>query len=491
MMSEEPLQEVSSPSARSVKTARSEKAGLGSFTLVKYFSFSSLAVILVSTLIFSWLISNNARKVMLEQNEEYSLLLAENLNQQVFRRFVLPVVIRYGRIALRKPEQFEMLDKIVKSITQGLKIDSVTIYDSSMNIISYSTVKEMVGKKDVGGAEYQKALEGKANSSLSYSGSVLSLLHIAEEVNCRLKTFIPFRQVKIDGEEGELIMGVIEIEKDLSRSYSNILRFQGRIIIVSVVVMGILFLVLRYIVARAGEKIERRALERQRLEEKLNHAERLAHLGTMVATVSHEIKSPLGIVRSTAEILAKRIQRIAPGNEHLAKIIVDETVRLNAIVVEFLDFARPQKMNLESLGVNIVIGKVLNFLQAELKEKKIELVTDLDPAISDNRIDQNQLYRALLNILVNAIQAMPEGGELKVVSAANKNGGTLIRIKDSGVGMSEARCREIFKPFYTDKNKGTGLGLSITKTIIENHGGEITVESKENVGTVFTIVLAR
>src|SRR5690606_24246686 len=98
---------------------RKEKleAGLESFKLVKYFSFSSLAVILVFTLLLSWIISNNARKVMLEQNEEYSLLLAENINQQVFRRFVLPAVIRYGGIALRKPEQFELLDGIIKGVT--------------------------------------------------------------------------------------------------------------------------------------------------------------------------------------------------------------------------------------------------------------------------------------------------------------------------------------------------------------------------------------
>ena len=275
---------------------RKEKleAGLESFKLVKYFSFSSLAAILVFTLLLSWIISNNARKIMLEQNEEYSLLLAENINQQVFRRFVLPAVIRYGGIALRKPEQFELLDGIIKGVTQGLKIDSVTIYDSSMNIISYSTLPELVGQKDLGGAEYYKALVGNPNSRLIYSGSVLSLMHITTEVECVLKTFIPFRQVRRGGEEGDLIMGVIEIEKDLSRSYTNILRFQGWIIMVSIVVMTILFLVLRTIVARAGEIIEKRAVERLRLEEKLNQAERLVHLGKMVATVSHEIKSPPG-----------------------------------------------------------------------------------------------------------------------------------------------------------------------------------------------------
>lgn len=465
------------------------EAGLQPFRLVSYFSFSSLAVILVFTLLLSWIISNNARKIMLEQNEEYSLLLAENINQQVFRRFVLPAVIRYGGIALRKPEQFDMLDTIVRSVTQGLKIDSVTIYDSSINIISYSTLPELIGKKDMGEAEYKKALEGVSNSRLTYSGSVLSPLRITSEVTCVLKTFIPFRQVRRDGEGGDLIMGVIEIEKDLSRNYANIIRFQGWIIIVSSVVMAILFLVLRTIVSRAEEKIEKRAIERLRLEEKLNQAERLVHLGTMVATVSHEIKSPLGIVRSTAEILEKRIKKLAPGNEHLAKIVVDETVRLNNIVVEFLDFARPQKPDLKPLRINQIVRKVLEFLSHELRRKRIALVTDLAPNLPKSYLDEGLFYRALLNILVNALQAVSENGRLQVSTRKLKSGGTELVIADNGVGMSSEKAEQIFKPFYTDKSKGTGLGLAITKNIIDNHGAEITVISEEGSGTTFTIRL--
>ena len=462
-------------------------SGLGSFKLVKYFSFSSLGVFLLFTLILSWLISDNARKVMLEQNEEYSLLLAENINQQVFRRFVLPAVIRYGGIALRKPEQFELLDSVIKSVIQGMKIGSVTIYDSSRNIISYSTIPDLIGKKDVGKFEYKMALEGIPNSRLSYSGSVLSLMHITDKVKCNLKTFIPFKQVRNDG-EGELIMGVIEIEKDLSRNYLHIIKFQGRIIVVSSLVMGILFLVLRSIVSRAGEKIEKRAIERQRLEEKLNQAERLAHLGTLIATVSHEIKSPLGIVRSTAEILAKRIQKIAPGNEHLAKIVVDETIRLNNIVVKFLDFARPQQPNFQPHGINEIVRKVLDFISPELKRKNIDLISDLSPDLSLNNIDHDLFYRALLNIFVNGIQAMDEGGEFQVTTRKNESGRNEVTIRDSGEGMSAEKVKKIFEPFYTDKNKGTGLGLAITKNIIESHGAELTVLSVEKEGATFTII---
>ncbi len=466
------------------------EAGLQPFKLVKYFSFSSLGVILVFTLFLSWIISNHARRVMLEQSEEYALLLAENINQQVFRRFVLPAVVRYGGIALSNPEQFENLDRIVRGLIQGLKIDSVTIYDSRVNIISYSTVGELVGKKDLGGPEYKKALEGQANSRFIYSGSIFSLLSVAPALTCQLRAYIPFRQVREDGESGDVIMGVIEIVKDLSKGYANIINLQGSIILVSAVVMTVLFLVLRTIVSRAGKIMEGRAMERLRLEEKLNQTERLAHLGTMVATVSHEIKSPLGIVRSTAEILEKRIQKVAPGNEHLARIIVDETMRLNRIVVEFLDFARPQKMRMERGDVNEIAEKVLTFLAPMIREQQVELIADLAADLPDTENDRDQLHRALLNILLNAIQAMEGGGVLQI-STRRLEGGRQIEIviRDNGVGIAQEKIPQIFKPFFTDKNKGTGLGLAITKNIIESHGGGIEVESRPREGTTFTIHL--
>lgn len=465
-------------------------SGLQPFKLVKYFTFSSLAVILVFTLVLSWIISNNARKVMLTQSEEYSMVLAENLNQQVFRRFVLPTVVRYGNIALSNKEQFEFLDRIVKNMIQGMKIESVTIYDSRINIISYSTERELVGKRNMGGMEYKKSLRGIANSKLQYSGSPLSFLPITTPPRCELRTFIPFRQVRESSQGDEAIMGVVEIQKDLSKEYSKIIGLQSSIIAVSGTVMMVLFLVLRIIVSRADKIMESRNLERLRLEEKLNQAERLAHLGRMVATVSHEIKSPLGIVRSTAEILEKRIKKVAPGSEHLSRIIVDETTRLNHIVMEFLDFARPQEPKLNPGNVNDVLSKVLKFMAPQALENNVELISDLQPELPMVPLDQDLLYRAFLNILVNGMQAIQEEGELRVTTRTSSGSTIVITVMDTGIGMSEEKIGQIFKPFFTDKHKGTGLGLAITKNIIDSHNGSIKVESVSNEGTTFTITLS-
>lgn len=465
------------------------EAGLQPFMLVKYFSFSSLGVILIFTLFLSWAISNNARKIMLEQSEEYSLQLAENLNQQVFRRFVLPAVARYGTIKLSNKEQFDNLDRIVRNVIQGLKIDSVTIYDSRINIISYSTVPAQVGKQDVGAVEYNRALEGVNNSRFIYSGSVFSLLPGTAPVSCQLKTFIPFRILRQSGESGDTIMGVIEIEKDLSKDYTAIIRLHSRIIFVSSCVMAVLFLVLRLIVIRADKIMDKKAMERLRLEEKLNQTERLAQLGTMVATVSHEIKSPLGIVRSTAEILMKRISKLSPGNEHLAKIIVDETKRLNGIVMEFLDFARPQELKVESCDINQIIEKALLFIEPKIQEQGVHLEKNLDMSLGNRDVDRQLIYRMLLNVLLNALQAMEQGGQLVVTTDPFGHDRVKITIADTGLGMDEKKIEQIFKPFFTDKNKGTGLGLSITKNIVDNHNGTIAVQSRVDEGTTFTITL--
>lgn len=479
-----------SKSHKILDSVRQQKleAGLQPFKLVKYFAFSSMGVILVFTLFLSWIISNHARDVMLKQSEEYSLLLAENLNQQVFRRFVLEAVVRYGGIALSNPEQFAGLDRIIRGIIQGLKIDSVTIYDSRKNIISYSTVNELVGKEGVGKGSYYKALEGISNSKFLYSGRLQSLVPGRPQVQCRLKTFIPFRQVKADGLSGDNIMGVIEITQDLSKEYGAIIKLQGRIIVVSSVVMTVMFIVLSIIVSRAGKKMEQRALERLRLEEKLNQSERLAHLGSMVATVSHEIKSPLGIVRSTAEILQKRLNKIAPENAHLTEIVINETKRLNNIVVEFLDFAKPAEASFQLEDINTIVKKALRFIAPQIKEQDVELITDLCPDPRKVNLDAEKFYRALLNILLNGLQAIGDQGILQVGTSKDEKGkGMIVTVMDNGIGMSEDKVVQIFHPFYTDKHKGTGLGLAITKNIIDLHNGEISVKSKVNEGTTFTI----
>lgn len=465
------------------------EVSLKPFRLVKFFSFTSLAVILVSTLILSWVISNYTKDVLLERSEAYAQVFAENLNHQVFQQFVLPTVLRYGKIALRNPRQFNRLDTIVRNTTHGMNIEAVSIYDSKENVISYSTVTDRVGNRDIGGEGYRRALQGENNSVMISDSTLLNLLPGAEPITCKLITYVPFRQERALSQSTDVIMGVIEVEQVLSADLEAIIRLQGIIIVTSVLIMGAMFAVLQFIVARADRIIEDRATERRRLEKKLHHAERLANLGKMITSVSHEIKNPLGIVKSTAEILEKRLKNVAPGNEHLATIIIDETSRLDNIVREFLDFSRPQEPKKNLVVVNKGLAKAIRFMGPEFEKYKIRVETDLDETLDPIPLDENLIYRVYLNILVNSVQAMPEGGCLTVRSVRSGKKAVWVEFIDDGAGISSENIRQIFTPFYTDKSRGTGLGLAIVKNIIDGHGGQVEVESQEGVGTTFRLIL--
>lgn len=470
------------------KDDRQPNTALKPFRLVKFFSFFALVFFLVSTVTLVWLISNHTKKMLLERSEAYASVMAQNLNHQVFQQFVVPTLLRYGKIALRNPEQFRRLDVIVRDTIHGLNMESVTIFDREEGVVSYSTIKERVGKKGLGTAEYRKALGGESNSVLKLRGSVLSLLPWGEEIHCRLVTYIPFRQEKGFSREPGEIMGVFEIVQDLTDDFRALIRLQGVILGTSVLIMAALFIGLWFIVAKADRIIEQRAEERRRLEEKLNHAERLAGLGEMVASVAHEIKNPLGIVRSTAEILVRRLGKAAPEHVRLASIIVDETSRLDAVVREFLDFARPRKMEVGEVALESMLGKALEFIRPAAEKNAIEVVLECEEGLTVAG-DENQLYRAALNILMNAVQAMPEGGGIRINAGRHGRRQAVIAFSDTGPGMSEEVRRQAFTPFYTNKTRGTGLGLAIVKNIVEAHHGQITVDSSAGQGTTFWITL--
>ncbi|MBI4791171.1 MAG: two-component sensor histidine kinase [Deltaproteobacteria bacterium] len=455
------------------------------FRLVKFFSFTSLAVIIVTSLVLSLLISNYTKNVLLQRSEAYNLVLAENVSHQIFQQFVLPLALQNRQIAVEDPRQFKQLDKVVRSATHGMNVHSVTIFSKKENQISYSTISDLVGEKGLGQVEYERALNGENVSVLRLNGSLLNFLPGMGDITCQLRTFIPLRKEKPFSPTRD-VMGVIEIVQDLTDDLEALIRLQAWIIFTSLTIMGGLFLALRFIVARADRIIEARTEERRKLEVKLNHSQRLASLGKMVASVAHEIKNPLGIIRSTAEILGKRVGKVAPENSHLAEIIVQETTRLDGIVREFLDFARPQQPRLKPLLINDVLARVTDFMAPEFGKRNIEIKRNFDPALPHIQGDFDQLYQACMNILVNAMQAMPNGGTIFITTGlAIDRKKVFLSIADTGTGMSEEMLAQIFLPFVTSKSRGTGLGLAIVKNIVDNHHGVISVVSRQGEGAEF------
>ncbi len=448
------------------------------FRLVKYFTFTSLIVIFCGTLVLSVLNTQWARTMQRKNSEDFALLLIENLNHQVFLQFVLPVYLKYGRIQLRNQEQFERLDKIVRSTLHSFNVESVNIYDLN-GTISYSFDQTNVGRTIIVSANYQAAIKGRSTSKLIQRGSFWEIsFGIPKE--SRVVTFAPLRAEKPLSRLSGPVLGVVEIVQDLSEEYRNIFKDQIVVVITGAVVMGFLLVVLILVVKRGENIIEARALERLKLEEKLSQAERLSSLGEMTAAISHEIRNPLGIIKSSAEHLKKKGLPDDPSFK-IIDIIVEEARRLNSIITDFINFARPRNPNLQPCGVEEIIEKNLNFLSAQAKEQGIQIIKQLNGQSPEIVADKEMLYQAFLNIALNAMQAMPTGGEMVIETKSNDHFVKVI-FDDTGEGIADEIISKIWDPFFTSKEKGTGLGLGIVKSIIEIHGGQVNVANKATKG---------
>lgn len=457
------------------------------FKLVKYFFLSSFIVMLIFAISLTVIITQRSKATLLKKTETFALLLAENLNHQVFFSFVLPIALQRKEVRLRNPEQFKQLDIIVQNTIYSFKIEKVNMYDP-LNVIAYSTDQTLLGKKGVGGTDYKKAMIGQFTSRFISEDSFWPPWPGGVTPSRKLITTIPFRVEPITKASSQ-ILGVFEITQDISKDYEDLVRDQYLIVLISVGLMALLYLIILFIVKQGELIMKRRAEEQKRLVGKLHQAERMATLGEMIASVSHEIKNPLGIIRSTADLLEKKVVQYDPQNQ-LASVIREEADRLNRIVSEFLDFARPQTPRFQPGQIEAVLRKNIQFLDLELQRRSVTVEEDFIPDPESVPVDQDLLYRAFLNILLNAIQAMPEGGKIKMKVRHDPRKAE-IEIADSGPGLAKEELTKVFKPFYTTKEKGSGLGLAIVKNIIEAHGGTIEVANSPVGGTAVLIALPK
>ncbi len=261
------------------------------------------------------------------------------------------------------------------------------------------------------------------------------------------------------------------------------------VIVVAAGLMVFLFITLTLIVRRGERILMLRAREQKQLEEQLQQSEKLASIGQMVATIAHEIRNPLGIIRSSAEVLAKKTNPDPTRVQKLSGIIVEEATRLSSILTDFLDFARPRSPSTQFIDVRDAISRVRNNLNQEIVTRGIEWrdhqLNGLTPMIVG---DQDLLYQAFLNIAMNAFEAMENGG---VFSTNIEQADSRVRIdfSDTGHGIKEADLQKIFTPFFTTHEMGTGLGLSVVHNIVTAHRGEIAVTSQEGKGAVLSVFL--
>lgn len=235
--------------------------------------------------------------------------------------------------------------------------------------------------------------------------------------------------------------------------------------------------------------ILRDLVEVKHLQDQVRRNERLTALGNLAAGVAHEIRNPLSSIKGFATYLAGKITGEGPDKE-AAKVMIQEVDRLNRVVSELLEFARPGEMRLKSGNINDVVERTLRLAGSDASAKGISAHFTRDDSLPLVPVDAERLTQALLNLFLNAIQAMERGGSLEVSASLDRETGRLgVRIADTGRGMSPEMLSGIFNPYFTTKPSGTGLGLAIVHRIVEGHNGEIKVESQPGKGTTFTLLL--
>ncbi len=231
------------------------------------------------------------------------------------------------------------------------------------------------------------------------------------------------------------------------------------------------------------------SLDRQRSD--LLRAERLAAVGRISAQITHEIRNPLNAIGLNAELLAEELAAadVSADARALVQAIGREVDRLNAVSEEYLRFARLPKPVFAREDVNEIVAGLAEFLRPEMAAARIELSLELAGGLRPVRADEGQLRAALMNLLRNSREAMPQGGSIAVATRAVEGGAVEVEVRDTGTGITAEALPRIFDPFYSTKERGTGLGLAFTQQVVQEHGGNIRCESVSGRGTSFAVRL--
>ncbi len=224
--------------------------------------------------------------------------------------------------------------------------------------------------------------------------------------------------------------------------------------------------------------------ERTETERRIRESERLAHIGKLTTSLAHEIRNPLSSVKMNSQIILKNAG-LWGNDQRRMEIIIQEISRLERILEEMLDFARPVRLNLQSASINRILDSCLEILEARIKEKGIAVKKRYARRLPSIPVDHEKIEQALINVLLNALEALPTGGSIEIVTRLSRKGGRAwqVEIIDDGPGINPEDLPYVFDPFFSNKKKGTGLGLSNVKKIVEAHGGTGELALRKPQGT--------
>jgi two-component system sensor histidine kinase HydH len=228
----------------------------------------------------------------------------------------------------------------------------------------------------------------------------------------------------------------------------------------------------------------------KQLQMEVQKKDKLAAIGNLAAGVAHEVRNPLSSIKGYASYF-KTLFAEDSENRAAAEVLVNETERLNRVITELLEISRPSEIKLQEVDIRTVLDTTIRLIHSDANQQgNIEFSTDISEDLKSIPVDPDRFVQVLMNLYLNGIQAMPDGGLIKT-GVKSKNDQVEIVITDTGIGMTEGTKRQLFNPYFTTKTTGTGLGMAIVHKIIEAHKGEINVSSQEGKGTEISIRLPK
>ena len=249
-----------------------------------------------------------------------------------------------------------------------------------------------------------------------------------------------------------------------------------------------LYALIFFLIRRADRVLEERVRDKDRLERELLQNEKLASMGRMVASIAHEIRNPLGIIRSSSELLFKKEEDKSTSKAKILDAIFSESKRLSQTVNDFLDYARPRQPALEDVDLEKTLGHVIGFLTQDGQQSEIKVKSELTSGYIVQG-DRDLLYRGFYNLVSNAMQACGQRGEV-VIRPLVYHGRLAVSVRDTGSGFDLKLLDRYVEPFFTTKESGTGLGLAITSSIFESHGATMLLRNAADGGGEVVVIFA-
>ncbi len=320
--------------------------------------------------------------------------------------------------------------------------------------------------------------EGEINPFIELDYEAVTLARSGLSASTRLYTsgnlYLKSAYAPLISDDGRVI-GIIGVEAgatyfDVLRALSNAILVVDIASIIIVVVLSLFFY--------------RQSLSLDRAQAAVIQGENLATMGRMVAGIAHEIRNPLSVIRTSAEVLERKYR----GDDEAFAYIAEEVDNLNRILTGYLQFARAERREAAPHSLQKILRRCVMMVEAELREKSIEVVQHYPQGDMMILADDKRIQQAVLNIIINAHQALGDGGHIEI-SLARRSKFAIVTVKDDGAGISPKHFKEIVKPFYTTKEHGSGLGLSIVSNIVQDHGGRMDIQSSPGAGTTVTLEL--